>query len=211
VVCGTGINAIGRRADGTTARFLAVGRISGDWGGGTWLGEEAHWHAVRGQDRRGPATALAALIAAHLGYREIDEVTLALHLGRLPHSSLATLSPLVFQAAAAGDAVARRIVERQAEEIALMAYSVISRLELLAEPVPVVLGGGVITAGHPALLDGVRGRLAELAPNAEPVEVTAPPLLGAALLALTDSGAEPAVLDRVADEFRLAVSSPLRR
>jgi N-acetylglucosamine kinase-like BadF-type ATPase len=38
VVCGTGLNAIGVRADGTTARFLAWGAVSGDWGGGSDIG-----------------------------------------------------------------------------------------------------------------------------------------------------------------------------
>ncbi|MGN6502323.1 MAG: BadF/BadG/BcrA/BcrD ATPase family protein, partial [Pseudolysinimonas sp.] len=32
VICGTGINAVGVRADGATVRFAALGPISGDWG-----------------------------------------------------------------------------------------------------------------------------------------------------------------------------------
>ena len=34
VVCGAGTNCVGRTADGRTARFVALGPISGDWGGG---------------------------------------------------------------------------------------------------------------------------------------------------------------------------------
>lgn len=34
VVCGAGINCVGMVPDGRTARFPAIGRISGDWGGG---------------------------------------------------------------------------------------------------------------------------------------------------------------------------------
>ena len=34
VVCGAGINCVGMRPDGRTARFPALGRVSGDWGGG---------------------------------------------------------------------------------------------------------------------------------------------------------------------------------
>ena len=59
VVCGTGINCVGRRSDSATARFPALGRISGDWGGGFELGEQAIWHAARAGDGRGPATTLA--------------------------------------------------------------------------------------------------------------------------------------------------------
>ena len=53
VVCGTGINCIGVRADGAHARFPALGAISGDWGGGWYLGEQALWHAARAVDGRG--------------------------------------------------------------------------------------------------------------------------------------------------------------
>ncbi|MFC7586672.1 hypothetical protein ACFQYP_25240 [Nonomuraea antimicrobica] len=34
------------------ARFPALGRISGDWGGGQGLAEEALWHAIRAEDGR---------------------------------------------------------------------------------------------------------------------------------------------------------------
>ena len=66
VVCGTGTNCVGRRQDGRTARFPALGRISGDWGGGWELGEQAIWHAARALDGRGPTTALTTLVPAAL-------------------------------------------------------------------------------------------------------------------------------------------------
>src|SRR4051794_25880989 len=50
VVVGTGINAAAVRADGERARYLALGRISGDWGGGTGLAEAAIWAAARDED-----------------------------------------------------------------------------------------------------------------------------------------------------------------
>ena len=54
VVCGTGVNAVGRAADGRTVRFPALGSISGDWGGGGQLGMQALSHAARAVDGRGP-------------------------------------------------------------------------------------------------------------------------------------------------------------
>jgi N-acetylglucosamine kinase-like BadF-type ATPase len=44
VVCGAGINCVGTRADGKTSRFLSLGKISGDWGGGNQLGYDTLWH-----------------------------------------------------------------------------------------------------------------------------------------------------------------------
>ena len=59
VVCGAG-HQLRRRAAATarTARFAAVGHISGDWGGGGHLWQEAMWWAARAEDGRGPDTAL---------------------------------------------------------------------------------------------------------------------------------------------------------
>ncbi|MGG8407556.1 BadF/BadG/BcrA/BcrD ATPase family protein, partial [Streptomyces sp. 12297] len=53
VVCGAGINCVGMLPDGRTARFPALGKISGDWGGGGGLAEEALWFAARAADGRG--------------------------------------------------------------------------------------------------------------------------------------------------------------
>ena len=58
VVCGAGINAVGVAHDGRTHRFPALGAISGDWGGGGQLGNDALWHAVRAEDGRGEPTEL---------------------------------------------------------------------------------------------------------------------------------------------------------
>jgi hypothetical protein len=38
VTCGAGINCVGVAPDGRTTRYLALGSISGDWGGGYGLG-----------------------------------------------------------------------------------------------------------------------------------------------------------------------------
>jgi len=54
VVCGAGINAVGVAPDGRVFRYLALGTIPGDWGGGQGLGLEVLWHAIRAEDGRGP-------------------------------------------------------------------------------------------------------------------------------------------------------------
>jgi N-acetylglucosamine kinase-like BadF-type ATPase len=209
VVCGTGINAIGVRADGATVRFPALGMISGDWGGGWHLGEQALWNAARAVDGRGPATALAAAVPAVLGLGAVDEVIRALHFGALPASALSRVCPVVFTCADAGDAVAQALVGRQVDEIALLATTSLRRLGLLDRALPVVLGGGVIAAGNGRLMDGVRSALSAAAPRAEVVHVEAPPVVGAALLALSDAGADATALTRAraAVEGLIAVAS----
>ncbi len=189
VVCGAGINCSGVRADGVHVRFPALGRMSGDWGGGYELGEEALWWAVREEDGRGPATALTRLVADHFGLPSATAVTEALHFGELDAGRLVELAPGVVAAAADGDAVAASVLDRLAEEIALLATTALRRLELLGRPATVVLGGGVLAARAPVLLDGVLGRLADRAPHARVVVVEAAPVLGAALAGLDLVGA----------------------
>lgn len=196
VICGTGINAVGVRADGATVRFAALGPISGDWGGGSGLGEEALWHAARDEDGRGPATLLRDAVLRGMGVASIARLTEDLHLGRRALTELAVLSPAVFDAARQGDAVAGALVDRQAAEVVAFARAALTRLELLDREVPVVLGGGIIRAGDERLMRGISEGLAADAPRARIVIVSAPPIVGAGLLALESAGASPAALDR---------------
>ncbi|MBN9189082.1 MAG: N-acetylglucosamine kinase [Microbacterium sp.] len=198
VVCGTGINAIGVRRDGRVVRFPALGAISGDWGGGWQLGEQALWHAARAVDGRGPETVLTGAVPVALGLGSVDDVIRALHFGRLPMAALSAVAPAVFAAASEGDAVAAGLVDRQAEEIVALAAAALRRLDLLGARVPVVLGGGVVAGGDERLMRGIRQGLAEHAPHARPVVVDAPPVVGAALLAAAALGAAPDALGRLA-------------
>ncbi|WP_432055507.1 N-acetylglucosamine kinase [Streptomyces sp. bgisy022] len=191
VVCGAGINCVGMLPDGRTARFPALGRISGDWGGGWGLAEEALWCAARAHDGRGAPTVLADALPAHFGLAGMPELIEALHLGDLPPARRHEVTPVLFSAAAGGDAVAGALVDRQADEVVAMATVALDRLGLLGEEAPVVLGGSVLAARHPRLDDRVHALLADRAPKAVPRVVTAPPVLGAALLALDRLAAPP--------------------
>ncbi|WP_240138694.1 N-acetylglucosamine kinase [Streptomyces sp. MUM 178J] len=191
VVCGAGINCAGMLPDGRTARFPAIGRISGDWGGGQGLAEEALWHAARAEDGRGEPTALARALPGHFGLPSMYALIEALHLGRIPMARTHELTPVLFAVGADGDPVARALVGRLAEEVATMATVALRRLELLDEKVPVLLGGGVLAARHPELDERIRALLADRAPKAVVGVVTAPPVLGAALLGLDSTGAPP--------------------
>ncbi|WP_369195586.1 N-acetylglucosamine kinase [Streptomyces djakartensis] len=197
VVCGAGINCVGMRPDGRTARFPAIGRISGDWGGGWGLSEEALWHAARAEDGRGGPTALSRTLPAHFGLPSMHALIEALHLERVPASRRHELAPVLFATAAQGDPVARAIVERQAEEVVAMAVVALTRLDLLSEPAPVLLGGSVLAARHPQLNDHIDRLLSDRAPKAVPQVVTARPVLGAALLGLDRLGAPEGAQERL--------------
>ncbi|MGY4772842.1 N-acetylglucosamine kinase (plasmid) [Kribbella sp. CWNU-51] len=207
VVCGAGINCSGLLPDGRTARFTALGKLTGDWGGGAQLAEEAFYSASRALDGRGPATALLTALPESFGLPSLDAVIEAFHLGELPVERQLEIVPVLFHVASAGDVVAIGIVQQQAEEIVAMALSALRRLDLLTEPVTVVLGGGVLTAGHSVLLDRVVRLLSAAVPKAVPRVVDVPPVVGAALLCLDHTFAEPAAQARL----RAAFAPPVDR
>ncbi|MFD8199575.1 N-acetylglucosamine kinase [Streptomyces sp. NPDC059701] len=201
VVCGAGVNCVGMRPDGRTARFPALGRISGDWGGGWALAEEALWHAARAEDGRGEQTALARTLPAHFGLGSMSALVEALHLRHIEPERRHELAPVLFATADGGDAVAGAVVDRQADEVVAMATVALTRLDLLGERTPVLLGGSVLAARHPRLDGRIRELLAARAPRAVPRVVTAPPVLGAVLLGLDRTAAGPGAQDRVRAHF----------
>jgi N-acetylglucosamine kinase-like BadF-type ATPase len=201
VVCGHGMNAAGMAPDGRTFRFPAKGDVSGDWGGGADLGRSALWYAVRSDDGRGDSTELARAVPGHFRMRGTKQLVEAFHLGRVGEGRLGELAPVVFRVAGRGDAVARAILDRQADEVAAMAAVVARRLRLSNADVDVVLGGGVFRNRDRTFARRVQeGVLARL-PGARITVLTAPPVVGAALLGLDHIGASASASDRVRREL----------
>jgi N-acetylglucosamine kinase-like BadF-type ATPase len=214
IVCGQGTNCTGVAPDGRTYRIPAIGTISGDWGGGGDIGAAALWHAVRARDGRGPDTALATLVPEHFGLRRPRQVTEAIYFSRLQQRRLTELVPGVFAAAADGDAVARSIVDRQADEVVTMANAAIRKLRLRDLDVDVVLGGGIFRNRFGEFYRRIEDGIHSLAPAARVVVLSAPPVAGAALAALDRVKAGPAAKERLRTALtrsRLAAHTRQRR
>ncbi len=201
VVCGAGVNCVGRDAAGRTHRFAAVGALSGDWGGGMGLVDAALWHAARAADGRGEETALAETLPAHFDLPSMTALIEALHLRDLPRTRRHELAPVLFATAADGDTVARGLVARQADELVAMVHVSLSRLDLLDTPTPLLLGGSVLAARHPILDARLNEALSARTPQAQPELVTASPVLGAALLGVDALGASPEAHARLRAQF----------
>ena len=174
---------------GAVARYLALGTLTGDWGGGGGLAQAVMWHAMRGWDggprdrarRRGgrplrPA-ASSERSRSPCTKRDLDE------------ADLHRLTSVLFTVAAHGDPVARSLVDRQAAEICVMASAAMRQLGMAPTGVPVVLGGGVLESGDPLLLSEIDRQLADAAPGATTRVLDVPPVAGAALLGLDYVGA----------------------
>ena len=142
VVCGAGLNAVGVTPDGRVGRYQALGELSGDWGGGGAVGLAALGAAIRGEDGRGRETTLTVQLSKHFEVENPQEIAAAIHEHRLDERVLVDTAPLVFECAADGDEVAGQIVDRVADEVAIMATAMLHRLELAELSPEVVLGGG---------------------------------------------------------------------
>ena len=181
VVSGT-YNAVGaRHPDG---RVFHLG-FWPDGAGGRDLANEglrAVYHAALGM---GPATALTERALALYG---VPDAIALLHeftrRGGLAEPERDRLAPVVLDAADAGDAVAREIVEGKGHVLGLQARACAGQLELPLDGTRVVLTGGVF--GHPTERLAA-ATMAEL-PGAVPVRHGPPPVAGALLLALDRLG-----------------------
>lgn len=188
VICGAGVNAVGVGPDGRVARLAGIGDLSGDWGGGYGVGKVALGAAVRARDGRGAPTALSRLVPERLGKTRPIDVTRALYDGRMDDRRLEELTPVVFDAATGGDRVAREIVDRLADELAVMAVAIARRLRVARRDVDVVLTGGVFRATDAGFHARLRERVLAAMPEARISRLTVRPVLGAALIGLDHLG-----------------------
>ena len=197
VVVGAGINCVGRSPDGRLARFPALGRITGDWGGGSDIGLAALGAAVRAEDGRADRTRLRGDVAEHFQRRRAGDVAIALHRRQIDHTRLRELARVVVAAAEADDHAAIEILNRQADEVVAFASAAIRRLRMVRLDVPVVLGGSILGALPPRFITRIRAALQAVAPSAHCTVSYELPIVGAALAALDLAGAGHAARRRV--------------
>jgi N-acetylglucosamine kinase-like BadF-type ATPase len=111
----------------------------------------------------------------------MHEIIRPIYQGGLDRRAIAATCPLVFDAARAGDAVARRILHRAGRELALGAVTCARALDMARDEYDVVASGGVFRGGD-FVLPAVRACLARHCPGARLVAPTYEPAVGAALV-----------------------------
>jgi N-acetylglucosamine kinase-like BadF-type ATPase len=209
VVCGAGINCLGRAADGREVRFLSLGEVSGDWGGGEDVGLAALAAAVRSADGRGPRTVLEAAVPAHFGLSDPPAVSRAVFLGEISQERLGELARVVL-AVCDEDPVAAGIIGRLADEVVAFARAALHRLGPTAADPDVVLGGGLLRAVAPSAVESIARGVQEVAANARVLVAPSEPIVGAALLGLDALAADARASARARAELDAAVET-LRR
>ncbi|TFC70530.1 N-acetylglucosamine kinase [Cryobacterium sp. TMT2-4] len=198
VVAGAGINCVAVDGD-RSVRFHSMGRISGDWGGGQDVGEEALAVACRAEDGRGPATLLSERVPRHFAFERPLQVAEAVQLQEMPRSKLVELAPVAFAAALDGDDAAIAIVHRLADEVAAFIETALRRLGSPPAEVPVLLGGGLLQSGNAILMHRI---LATPALTGIAVSIAgAPPIVGSVLLAFDQLSEDPPDAHTVAEQW----------
>jgi len=184
-----------------------LGWLLGDDGSAFWIGHQVARAVCEQLDRRGPATSLTAPVLADLGLPEdltpswsgraavLDDAIRVVY--ALRPVELSRLARLAF--AAAGDAVADRILAEAAERLAATLVSLVTP----HVTGPVVLGGSVLTR-NPAFAARVQSLVTPHFPAPPEFRIVQDGAVGATVLALRHSGVvvDKQVFTRVKDTLR---------
>ena len=189
VVAGRGENCRGRDRDGHESRTVGDGYLFGDGGGGDWLVLQAIRAVATAWTGRNPPTRLTELLLNHTQTPDVTTLMEGLSLRRiqLDHSA----APLVFEAAAQGDAIALEILEGAGRELGLNAAALSRQLHLEKEAFEVVLVGSIFNGSHPALKESLKRHVLAAAPQARFIRPVGPPVVGAVLLAMEAANITP--------------------
>jgi N-acetylmuramic acid 6-phosphate etherase len=182
LVAGTGSIAFGRTPQGKTGRAGGWGFLLGDEGSAYALVINALQEVAHAADGRGPPTVLTEKLLAALGGERPMDLIPAVYRGGWDRTALASLAPLVLDAAEQGDGVSGRIVAQGAHQLALTVAAAAMRLELPPDRLPLAITGGTILCSD-HYRQGVLQGLDKLGIHADPVTLVHEPAEGGVRLA----------------------------
>jgi N-acetylglucosamine kinase-like BadF-type ATPase len=182
LISGTGAMAYGVNARGEPCRADGWGHLLGDEGSAYWIGRELLRAVTRAHDGRGAPTTLQAALLSRLSLSDASGMVERVYTAGFGVPQVAGLAPLVSQAAASGDAVAREILCEAGRLLGNTVSAVVRGLGMSGEAFEVVLAGGVLRAER-RVRDAVVAVLQQAAPRAQAIEPRHDAAFGAALLA----------------------------
>jgi N-acetylglucosamine kinase-like BadF-type ATPase len=189
IIAGSGTTIAGRNRAGETYRTLGQGPpMFDDFGSANDVAAKAVQAVARAFTGRGPDTVLSQRLCEATGALSVAELLEGLSRGSI---SVPAAAPTVLAEAERGDAVARAIVLEAGNALGSSAAVAIRRLGMESEAFDVVLAGGLFRGLIALLWDAIADPIRSAAPEAELVRLTAPPVVGAGLLALESIGKRP--------------------
>jgi glucosamine kinase len=143
-IAGTGSNCIGRTASGARESVGGYSSTLGDEGSGYWIGLHGVREALKSNDAGEPGIILQR-VGEVWGTATLEE--LVHHGNEVPGPDFSALAPVISLAAEDGDAVARKVLERAAADLAEFVLLVRRKLRErrgLQQEVPVAFTGSVL-------------------------------------------------------------------
>jgi N-acetylmuramic acid 6-phosphate etherase len=164
VLSGTGSCCLGRSHTGESIKAGGWGHVLGDRGSGHAIGLSALRAVLESLDRQGRWPPLGGRLLRALAMNEPEElVEWSVHAAK---PEMAALAAEVFQAAAAGDRLARALLSDAADALAADALACARRLAKPGEPVQFVLAGGCLQRS-PCFVTQTKRRLKHAWPDTE--------------------------------------------
>jgi N-acetylglucosamine kinase-like BadF-type ATPase len=181
VISGTGSVAHGIRGAQQT-RVGGWGYLVDDHGSGYWFGRAALQAMAQEADGRRTNATISDLIHQRFGKTSATEIIASLHDSPDHVAGIASLAPLVFDAALAGDEVADQIIADAATGLAEMIVTAARQLGYADSDVSLAAAGGVF-AGAPVLGERLLAALKDQAIYPARFDIVREPVRGALRLA----------------------------
>jgi N-acetylglucosamine kinase-like BadF-type ATPase len=181
VISGTGSIVHGVRGKQRT-RIGGWGYLVDDHGSGYWFGRAALRAMARAADGRDAKTAISDLISARFNKTSVSEIIASLHDSPERLSQIASLAPVICEAAAAGDKAAVQITTDAAAALAEMIVTAAQQLGYARNEVPLAAAGGVLV-GASALRERLLASLNDRSLRPVTFECVREPVVGAVRLA----------------------------
>jgi N-acetylglucosamine kinase-like BadF-type ATPase len=182
IIAGTGSNCYAVGKSGKVAWAAGIGHQMSDNGGAVWLTAQMLSKIGKSYDGRGPKTKLEQLFINKLGVANVRSAVRVLYEMFQDKTSLATLAPIIEQAAARGDKVAKELLKAAGDELALMATTVARKVDLQKISFDIVMVGSVWNVK--ILQDKFKRQVRKATPRARFVRPRARPVIGAVRLAI---------------------------
>ncbi len=185
VIAGTGSIAVGRTADGRTARAGGWGHLIGDEGSAYAVVLDALRLVARRADGRDPLPAgrdeLTERLCAALGVTRASEIVTSIHAPGFDRARMASLAPEVLAACLASPETGQRLLAPAGGALAEMIVAVARSLDWLSGELPLAAAGGFLLSA-PAVLQAMTDGLTRQSYQAA-VTLVPDPVRGAVLLA----------------------------
>lgn len=206
LINGTGCTAIGLDSKGNVLQVGGFGSLTGDEGGGAYLGMAALSGIYNSLFKDLTHTCMADMIFEQLGVSSKDDymekLTQALGTGKI---NISELNRVVFQAANAGDRQAIAILENMGTANARSVYGIMNTLEFdPEEDLNIVFAGSIYAKGeNPAAINKIKECVMVQNPNRKIKFkiLKESPVLGAVVWALEPESRQMDFYEKIMNQF----------